>query len=308
MKKLFAILLLASTYGFSADTFTTNSGLRKPELSANDVWGYKTNANYDIIDSSFALLSGTQTFTGGVTITSGTVSTLRVPTQILIATPTYASASDQLAVNNTLRVGGGGGGVVYACDANFQNCSSLSGLGTLNLDPGSVGGSVNLTADGSVTGALALRGSGGVFANTTSNSPVQFGARRIIAGTSYFTLGTLSVSPDSADASAFEGAVYIGTHNVVSTKLGVVGDTSYSYSMLISTSAAMSTTDYQVGISTNGALGLFPRTAANIKATIPNRVGQYFYCTDCATVSTCVSTGTAVNQWSLITSKTSACN
>ena len=56
-----------------------------------------------------------------------------------------------------------------------------------------------------------------------------------------------------------------------------------------------------------GATKLYSRTSAQIKAIDPGGAGEYYYCSDCTTVSTCVSTGTAVADWALITNKTAAC-
>ena len=56
-----------------------------------------------------------------------------------------------------------------------------------------------------------------------------------------------------------------------------------------------------------GGVGAGNMTAAAIKATVPLNKGLILYCSDCATVAACVSTGTLVNQWAIITNKASAC-
>lgn len=56
-----------------------------------------------------------------------------------------------------------------------------------------------------------------------------------------------------------------------------------------------------------GGMGTGSYTAAQIKAIVPQNVGLLEYCNNCATVAYCVSTGTLVNQWALITNKGSAC-
>lgn len=100
------------------------------------------------------------------------------------------------------------------------------------------------------------------------------------------------------------GSLYIVASTLTFSSIG-------GYSLAISTGDgnifADTPQNLQVTVSTNGAIGFFSRTSSQIKGVIPTKVGEYFYCSDCATVSTCVSTGTLVNQWALITSKTSAC-
>jgi hypothetical protein len=63
-----------------------------------------------------------------------------------------------------------------------------------------------------------------------------------------------------------------------------------------------------------GYFQLSSKTSAQIKALTPavnpntgSALGQQYYCSDCATVAVCVSTGTASGAWALITNKGSAC-
>lgn len=65
MKKLLSCFFLSGTIGLCAmhvrsDTTTTRTGLTKPSISSPN-WGPKLNTNFDIIDSSFSVLSGTNT-------------------------------------------------------------------------------------------------------------------------------------------------------------------------------------------------------------------------------------------------------
>ena len=48
-------------------------------------------------------------------------------------------------------------------------------------------------------------------------------------------------------------------------------------------------------------------TTITAESLIPTAVGQYYYCSNCGTVSTCVSTGTAAGALALITNKGSIC-
>ena len=75
--------------------------------------------------------------------------------------------------------------------------------------------------------------------------------------------------------------------------------------------------DLQVITSSMSAVGfvqLGSKTHAAIQALTPavNPVtglatGEEYYCSDCSTVSVCISTGTALGAWGLITNKGSAC-
>lgn len=57
----------------------------------------------------------------------------------------------------------------------------------------------------------------------------------------------------------------------------------------------------------NGFHQLFSRTSAQINVLIPGSVMQEYGCSDCATVPVCISTGTAIGAFSLITNKGSSC-
>jgi hypothetical protein len=69
------------------------------------------------------------------------------------------------------------------------------------------------------------------------------------------------------------------------------------------TSATSATT---AGTATIGS-GFTSLTSAGIRALTPATVGQVYYCSDCAVVPVCVSTGTAIASFALITGKTSVC-
>lgn len=121
MKKLLAILFLA--VNCQAASSTTIMGLIKPD-DGDTGWGTSMRTNFDILDSSVAVLNATQTFTGGVTITSGTATRL-ISDKIWISTPTYTNSTDKLVVKGISRLAG----TLYLCDSNFQNCPSLSQSG-----------------------------------------------------------------------------------------------------------------------------------------------------------------------------------
>lgn len=84
----------------------------------------------------------------------------------------------------------------------------------------------------------------------------------------------------------------------------------HGYSLIVATDAIVN--QYDLSIDTGGVvspriLQLTSKTAAQIRALTPTAVGQKYFCSDCTTVPECVSTGTAVYQWSLSTNRTSSC-
>lgn len=119
-KRLLPFLLLASTLW--AGTYTTRSGLFKPDDGATG-WGEIVRDNYDIIDSSFAILGATQTFTGYTTFVSSiSISSMTVD-RLWISTPTY-NGTEKLVVNGTTKLFGPLGAVLSLCDQNGANCQN----------------------------------------------------------------------------------------------------------------------------------------------------------------------------------------
>lgn len=406
MKKLALMMLLICGSAFADNTYTTNAGIPKP-ADSDTGWGETIRDAFDIIDSSFATLSGTQTFTGSPTISSATITTLRSD-KIIISTPSY-SGSEKLSVNGAVKFFGPTGAVTSYCDQNGTNCSNISaasnpyygvsvdtisvhkiefinsskspqtsifiGNGTGNLYVGSSGTrpdtAIGANALGNFDGTYLYGGIGGgnVGVGYSAGSSLERGRQNLFAGDgagAYLTDGNYNVflgygsgsgagnadsvvvSNDSiyigqytgqtSSSTVLSNASAIGAYALVNSSnsivlgpyvgfgsgtpynLGIGTDTpravihaihdqtkTDSYSLIISTVGSNKDL-YNLAVSTDGAVGITPLTAAAIRAVVPRRVGQYFYCTDCATVSTCVSTGTAVNQWALITNKGSACN
>ncbi len=56
-----------------------------------------------------------------------------------------------------------------------------------------------------------------------------------------------------------------------------------------------------------GYTKLYDRTLAQIQAIVPTQTGQIYACTSCTTTPLCISTGTVVNAFSSMSSKTTAC-
>ena len=57
----------------------------------------------------------------------------------------------------------------------------------------------------------------------------------------------------------------------------------------------------------SGYMQLASKTVSQLGAITPSAVGQHYYCSDCATVPVCISTGTNKGAFSIVTNKTSAC-
>lgn len=93
-----------------------------------------------------------------------------------------------------------------------------------------------------------------------------------------------------------------------SAQVSIIAPTDDIYGLNVASSTTAGF--YGVTVSSQSELGLFSRTSAQIKTTIPSpgkTGGQMFYCSDCATVPVCLSTGTAIGAFSIITNKTTAC-
>lgn len=107
-----------------ADWTTSRMGLTKPTTGQADTWGRKLNQNFDIIDSSSALLGSSQTWDGYQTFTSSvSISTLTV-SQIRVSTPTY-SGSEKLAINGAVKMWGQNGSSLSLCYQNGTNCQNI---------------------------------------------------------------------------------------------------------------------------------------------------------------------------------------
>jgi hypothetical protein len=127
--------------------------------------------------------------------------------------------------------------------------------------------------------------------------------------------GSVTVSPATAITNALVVMSSVSTP-VLSVSNSIPTVTASTYMLSISSGLANSTTDFFVDASGDFGAGngvgtgyaqLTSKTHAAITASTPGNPGEYYYCSDCSTVSTCVSTGTAVGAWALITNKGSPC-
>lgn len=161
----------------------------------------------------------------------------------------------------------------------------------------------------SLFGAKALTASSGasnnsIFGanaaqNVTGSSNTMLGAYSgygVSASTPVTTgagLTLLGYNAQTGAVSQINNAVAIGVNAVVSSSnTAVIGGSWGSDNAM------------ELLVSTNTLTGL---TSAQIKSSTPRVGGSIFWCTDCATVPACISTGTARGAFSLITNKTSAC-
>lgn len=81
----------------------------------------------------------------------------------------------------------------------------------------------------------------------------------------------------------------------------------------LSTNTVYGAMIFESGITTStmtltGILQLPSYTKAQILAMQPTAPGLIVRCSDCSDVPICVSTGTSIGNWALITSKKKACN
>lgn len=298
LKRLLLALFLTSPV--LAGTSTTNLSLYKPTVGETG-WGTSVNNNFDIIDSSMVTRPGSNAFTGYNSFTSSVAFSSSTFNRIWIASPTYSISTDKLAVNGALRVGGGSG-AIYACDSNFQNCSSLSNSNGLTL-ANSAGTSLFVSRDATATGGIAFISGAiqGAYVITGSNIPGVFSADRLLVGPTIGDRLSNTVDP-SGTRSAIENALYVGTHTVAGTpQFAVRGSTNSTYSVLIGTAVALSATNYHFAISTSGnsifhgGVGLWNVPIASINTLTAETTGQMLFCKDCTACggkgTICVSTG-----------------
>lgn len=177
---------------------------------------------------------------------------------------------------------------------------------------------LTLQTQGGAGGELFIRNSGG------SNTAIEFdgdtGANeaniQTLDGTYWrfdlhnnnqFRILTASSEHFRIDATG-DGNTSIGgggfTSAVGFAQLQIAGPTDDKYSLVVGTAT---TSNYEVYVSTQGMLGHFPQTLAQIKATFPTNAGEDVYCSNCATDTICVSTGTGQGAYARASLRTTAC-
>lgn len=159
-KLLLATILCASGASIcTADSLTTTIGLIKPSIGSTG-WGTKNNGNWDIVDSSVAVLAGTNTYTGanifqgGVTVSTLTVSSVTLRTAYL----TYLTASSGTITNANI-TGLIGSTVTYSSATftrmNVSTATLPNIVGTTAADNAAVGNWGQYITSSSVITTLA---------------------------------------------------------------------------------------------------------------------------------------------------------
>lgn len=131
IKSLIAGLLLSAGYLY-ADTTTTNSGLVKPTIGS-PTWGGKINGNFDIIDSSFAIKSVSNTFSSTNTFTQPVILSVNKPLEFGDSSTHYIALRASSTVTTTTFV-------LPSGDGTTGQVMTTDGLGNLYFATGSGGG------------------------------------------------------------------------------------------------------------------------------------------------------------------------
>ena len=123
----------------------------------------------------------------------------------------------------------------------------------------------------------------------------------------------------NASAGSFAGYLDFHTRNLAGTNAsrmkidseGNVGIGTASPATKLHLSSGTITVDGNVaqGIHlVTGSMGFSSDTEINIRAKDPVRVGEAWYCSDCAAAALCVSTGTALGDWADSGDRTASCD
>lgn len=280
MKRLIALLLLSVSFAH-ADSLTTNVGLVKPDVGSTG-WGTKTNTNWDIIDSSFVIPSGTYTFTGENTFSVDTNFTRLVfednQESVFIGTNAgadYVGAGftrpSVLVGPNAFRnnpmnrsIGSVAGGNVGVGNSSFgenyyglqntgigdSSCTYLaSGSYNVCLGYGSGHGNGGGTEVVVATNTILIGQYTGASSSSThlSNS-VAIGAFAKVNASDAMVLGTTG----NSGANSFNVGIGTDIPKGALHVVGKAGDSSSSYSLIVSTSGQIA--DYHLAVSSGGVV------------------------------------------------------
>lgn len=309
-----------------ADTLTTRTGLTKPANNSKN-WDIPLNANFDLIDSTFAALGQTNTFTGTNTF-SGLLNVGYVSSTVGAYPAGYGSIAYGPSALHSFRQTGyvGRPNIAIGLDALYYfidggNTVQTGGNTAVGYSACASTGNYN-TCFGDFAGAYNVDGINNIFIGAIAGDG-QGGASTSFHGNDQIYIGSNFSGPDGGANVNLSNAGCIGPGCVVnSSNSFVLGCQDTTVNSTHATCPG-SYTSYNVGIATDtpkerlhvagnlridsGFLQLTSQTSAQIKAATPKAVGEYYYCSNCTTVTTCVSTGTVVGAWSLITNKTGAC-
>jgi len=174
---------------------------------------------------------------------------------------------------------------------------SVGGATTLTSGKIWIGASItNIATERTVSGDISLSNTG---VSAVVSLPAISGANLTSLDPTKISAGTagISISGNAATATNLAAAPTTCVLPNVALGVGTNGNASCSTPSNVTGNAASAT----IGS------GFTSLTSAGIRALTPAVVGQVYYCSDCAVVPVCVSTGTAISSFALITSKTSVC-
>lgn len=283
--------LTASQYVLtnSAKKLISQSG-----IPATDLTGTIADAR---LSSNVPLLNATNTWTGGNTYRSSSTFAGTVVISSSVISSGSAGTNGQVLTSGgagaipTWTTVSGGGGIVSPGTFTWTNTFGLS-ISTLNVTGSTSGGNVvQVSTNNTSTYAFSISSVG-----YSSFQPTVASSNSWVIKS---TAGTPTVWVDNTPVTAADST------------LTIVADTAGAYGLTVST--LTTGTPYALTVSTDGIVApnifqLTPKTAAQIIALTPKSAGQVYYCSNCTTVPACISTGTVVGAWALITNRGSACN
>lgn len=327
---LVVAVVFALAGSLAADTTTTNAGLTKPDVGST-AWGPKINTDLDLIDSSFALLSATNTFTGTQTFSNVSTSTGTFTK--------YISVGDGTAPTRALIYGGGDGAVNTIME--IRNSGTSGGVGTgsridfvQGLTTANEQGSLEFWDEGSLSsgetfnlylspnGSRASRykalrisgyanGTGGGLQywfgpNNTGTSFFDFkGAQTIVANST----PVMRISPSNTNSTGDLFQVYAPNDTTQRLRVSSSGHLLVTSSETISGADGLTVT-FGVSAATITATSFIQpgsRTLAQFTASTPTANFQMYGCSDCATDAVCVGTQTVTSTWARTNAKTTRC-
>lgn len=246
MKRNVLILtgILALAVSLYAETLTTKAGLVKPDQGST-AWGLKTNANWDIVDSSFACLGTANTFAAANTFSVAPIYSFGTAGQILYPdTSKNVTSNSNLAwdVSNGAFVLGGGSGnpfswmtvtaggalfpiiITGAGDVSNIGRVSISGTYQVGYSAGNSTGSIStLITDNSQSQCNGARAGDGCVITRHSGTPPWARSSRLLL---------------AADIEDDNSSTSVGPQIILSPKGAIVGPSDYPYTLAISTALA----------------------------------------------------------------------
>ena len=286
MKKyaILAVLLSLAIPGFASDYFQTLNVGNLNVFQKSVLKGPITNTGAFTNTGSFTNV-GAMTNTGAFSNTGANSLVGNVYMGTATKISTYTASSGQMSFYNEAVIP-----LATVTTLNVSGVSTLSG----NVIQGAANYKSTFTA---TTGALALTGPLNVAVLNASGVSTLSG--NVVMGDSTH----LSTYTASTGAMAFMGAVSAGG------TMGVTGVSTLSGNVIMGDSTHLSTHTANTG-SLALAGSIIPKQLAKaaILALTPVAVGEVYGCSDCTTVTMCVSTSTTVGEWAKVTDRAAACD